>query len=329
MYTKHAMRELFFRKYNKNTATYFSFILLVLTGILYIYTRHSFSDEKFLYFTNDTKQTTGYINSQMNIYSNILYGIRAYFDASQNVESGEWHNYVNSLDIQRNYPGATSFFYAPKVEVSKSTLAIYPETTDTFAYPITYLEPYDGIRIKALGFNIASEQSRLWSMNESVRTDQPTITPLLISIVSKEPILSIYMPIYTKGLHDTYDERKSATQGFAAVSFKVKDIFKYFTDHMAMNDKIELKVYDAASLFDANASTLLFDSTGGSKTVTSSLLRTDTITVSGRSWLLVYTVLPGYHDENNFPMFILVTGLIFSVLFPYFLFYRIQHSIAQ
>lgn len=317
------------KRYTKTTAIVVSFFLLVITGVVYISLAHASKDKALWQFTNDTKPTTGFISSQMNAYSTILYGVRAFFDASQSVEPDEWHDYVDALDLQQNYAGVTSLFYAPKVAPNKSMVPVHPATSDAYAYPITYLEPYDESRAKAIGFNVASESHRLRAMNESVRTNQPTGTPLILSAISNTPILSIYIPIYTKGRFASYEERKEHVQGFATVSFKSDEIFRYFITHAAMSEHIGLKVYDAASLFDASPSTLLFDSTDGAD-VHTTLLRTDTISVAGRQWLLVYSALPGYtaiSAQAPTPIIVLIAGVLLSLLLPFFVYYRAQHAL--
>lgn len=324
------MRDTFAKRYTKTTATIFSLVLFAIAGGLAIFVGHTSKDAVYWRFTNDTKPTTGYIGSQMNIYSNVLYGIRALFDASETVEPDEWRQYVQALDLVRNYPGVSSLFYAPKTAPQDSVVTVYPQTKDMFVYPITYIEPYDQTKAKAVGFNLASESNRLTAMNEAVRTDQPTATPMILSVVTGTPIISIYIPIYKNGTKSSYQERKETIEGFGTVSFRIGEIFNYFIDHMAMNEHIRLQVYDTGSLFDASPSTLLFDSTPDGITE-DTLLRTDTVTVAGRPWLLVYTALPGYESSQNpLPTIIWITGILFSLLLPFSLYYWARyHEISR
>ena len=94
------------------------------------------------------------LQQRLGSYSNALLGASAYWQGSQHVSHQEWHVYVETLDLARNYPGINGIGWIEPVTTANQAalmkslrddnltgVTIHPQTAEPVKYVVAYLEP--------------------------------------------------------------------------------------------------------------------------------------------------------------------------------------------
>ena len=177
-------------------------------------------------FNGATERAADAISDRANIYINALQGGKGLFVASETVEREEWKKYVDSLDIQDNYPGIQGIGYAIFVSPDKKDehiamireegfpdYTIRPEGVRDIYSTIIYLEPFDIRNQQAFGYDMFSNSIRRLAMEQARDSGEAWLSGR-ITLVQEidnddvQPGFLIYVPHYKNGVpHDTLSER--------------------------------------------------------------------------------------------------------------------------
>ena len=217
------------------------------------------------------------IREQMGTYERALRGGRGLFDASNSVERGEWHEYVNSLELRKNYPGLLSIGYAAQVDARELAaflantraggapdFAIWPPGDRGQYTPTLYVEPLDERGRRALGFDLSSEAIRRATMEKARDSGETGVTPKLVLKLEPEhdaqPGFVMVAPVFRHGPQPlaTAAQRRAALEGYVLGSFRAGDLMRSILRPAELRTA-ELAVYDGA---DAEPSALLYSNAG-------------------------------------------------------------------
>lgn len=307
-------------------------ISLAGTFGVYLLVNHSVASARTSQFQDQTAQITSLIESRMNLYTNIVYGAQGLFAASQSVEKNEWIAYVNELELPQNYAGVSGMTYierVPKSAIATYPYHIFPVSDKSDYYPITYTASSTTVSATAatstaVGYDSSSDPVRWKALYTAADTDTPTASGVVLTVTSHLPSFAVYAPIYANGSpHTTRAARWAVLKGFVSVSFRVKDLFQGLTSDPLFNKNIDLQVYDAPSLAQANSSNLLFATNGATSTATRDLSETTHVTVGGRVWTLQFSALPTYTlqaVERYAPLGVLGIGVLLSFLLAWLIY---------
>ncbi|MFH1496330.1 MAG: CHASE domain-containing protein [Verrucomicrobiota bacterium] len=185
---------------------------------------------------------------RMQTYIDALRGCVSFLTASETVTRGEWHTYVNSLEINRRHPGingvgmvlplrsyevddflaSTRLDGLPDFEIHTVPDAPLPpdDPAGSRHYPITYIEPLD-LNLKAVGLDLNSEPNRAAAARKSRDTGRPTITDRIVLVQDgrQRPGFLLFYPFYQPGRSlDTVDERRAAFRGWVYAPF-ITEVF--------------------------------------------------------------------------------------------------------
>src|ERR1051325_7120719 len=95
---------------------YFVLVLsLLTTGVTYVKVRELFEDRDHARFNDLVGSAQESIKQRVNRYVDECLGIRGFYAANRQVDRQEWHRFVNSLEIQRRYPGIEYVGYSEQV----------------------------------------------------------------------------------------------------------------------------------------------------------------------------------------------------------------------
>ena len=122
-------------------------------------------------------------------------GFQGLFAASSEVTPNEFTNFFNIQKITSRFPDTQGVgfieyvsgedekikFYE-KLEKYDSEFTIHPEGTRSKYFPVVYLEPQDFRNIRALGYDVYSEEIRRQSIDKAISTGHTTITGKLILV---------------------------------------------------------------------------------------------------------------------------------------------------
>ena len=155
------------------------------------------------------------LRDRFDDYETIVKGGAALFKASEDVTRREWQDYVAALELKHNYPAIMALAYAQTftaaersaVEVRQRAMgfpnfAIWPAgERDRYAVNV-YVEPHEGLNIKAVGFDMWQDSVRRETMTRALASGQPTITPRITLKIDEggesAPAFIMYMPAHDR-----------------------------------------------------------------------------------------------------------------------------------
>lgn len=176
--------------------------------------------ERAMIMTLQTQATTlqDTLDRRLNVYSEILRGGTALFNAKQNqVSAEEWQRYMGSLDVRHRYPGTIAVGYVRFVDEAKTRSAV------------TYIEPLEAANRNVIGVDMFANQARRQAMERARDSGGPQLTQSLVLMrgpIKEERGVIYYAPVYRAGAPvATLEERRAAIEGFIYLPVRTKDLF--------------------------------------------------------------------------------------------------------
>ncbi|MBA5604351.1 CHASE domain-containing protein [Duganella sp. FT3S] len=274
------------------------------------------------------------IVKRMTLYETALRSAQALFKVTPNVTRQQWHDYVEGIAIERNFPGLQGMGYARYLRPGEQAaleravqasgyprFRVWPPSDGDGYAPVLYLEPFAGRNLRAFGYDMMSEPTRRNAMLAAARSGRPTLTAKVTLVQESEEHVQagflMYLPVYsTDAPLATPEQRLAALQGYAYSPFRTLDLMQDVlgTDNMA----VQLDIYDGAS---TDASARLY--TSGGRTPEQAwlypnpFLRTSALTVADHAWTLRFTSLPAFEDaiDRQKSHIVLLAGTAISLLF--------------
>lgn len=270
--------------------------------------------------------TKGSLVDRLSTYELMLRGASGLFISSDEITRLEWQNFVESFDIQLNYPGIQGVGYAQSVtrnDISsllsdakrdkREDFRIFPEGDRPEYVVLKFFEPENP---RGIGFDMYSEPIRKQTIETAKRTGESAITGKLSFVRSEESLgtigFSMYLPVYINRTQQNLSPDVRQTQGYVFAPFAVDNFFSQALDEQ-VQDEHGLRIYDTK----ANEENLLFKSnTFDTLDEDSSLSHTMPIELFGREWILDFRFSPDIVDQTtrNRPMSSLVIGTMLSFL---------------
>ncbi|MDX5348366.1 MAG: CHASE domain-containing protein, partial [Hymenobacteraceae bacterium] len=279
-----------------------------------------------------TFQAKTALERRIQHYVQVLQGAQGFFYASDSVTRADWATYVNSLKVDKFYPGIQGTGYTMVLQPEElqaheqlirsegySDYTVFPEGQRPVYTSIVYLEPFTERNLRAFGYDMFSEPIRRKAMIQARDSGAPAITGKVIlkqeTSKNVQPGFLIYLPVYkTKSDPKTLENRRKLIKGYVYNPFRAKDLMnavlgKEFTD-------LDIEVYDGetiepeALLFDQNTDRSFFDK---KKPVFSKKIE---MQLYGHKWNLYFSTLNGIGSltETVLPYLILFGGTIISLL---------------
>lgn len=308
-------------------AIYFILVLgITLSVLAFRYSAESIREKEQLRFDIVTKQATMLVKNRMDAYRQTLYAGVGLFDSSVSVERNEWHDFVKTLRIDKNFSGIQGLGFAEVVYPNKKNEYISKIRKDGFAdysirpggerdiyTPIVYLEPFNERNKQAFGYDMFSEATRREAMVRAV-TSGEAATSGKVRLVQENNIdeqagFLTYVPVYHKGMPiKTKEERMAAIKGFVYAPFRMKDLMHGVLG--SRYESIDLEIYDGESVDPGN---LLFD-THEKHDAIPSMSEEVQLDINGRLWTLHFKSLKEFENEANTyePWVILTFGILLS-----------------
>ena len=141
------------------------------------------------YFDFRVRDATNLINQRMQAYRQVLLGTAGLFKRSNSIERNEFKQYVETLDLAKNYPGIQGVGFSLIVPSSKKTqhiasirsegfpeYTIRPEGQRDIYTSIVYLEPFSDRNLRAFGYDMFTEPVRHAAMQKAVDRGQTTLS---------------------------------------------------------------------------------------------------------------------------------------------------------
>lgn len=251
------------------------------------------------------------------------------FAASTAVDRGEWKAYVESLELDKRYPGIQGVGYAELIQ--PADMPAYLESVRADGFPdftvrpdgarelyssITFLEPFDARNRQAFGYDMYSQVTRRTAMDRARDTDDVAIsgkvTPVQEITTDVQAGFLIYLPFYGEGAAPkSISDRQALIKGFVYSPFRMGDLMNGVLGE-SLRD-VDLQVYDGQVV---GPEALMFALTPGELAAEANYSANIPFEFGGHSWTLHVSSQPNFAADHSIadPAVVLVACLIISVL---------------
>ena len=220
--------------------------------------QHSFLDESKLII-----QKT---ESRLQVYNGVLLGAVGLFAASEEVTPEEWGIFIKSTKLIETFPGIQGVGYNKYIsgESEKMDLVdqmeeygienyqIKPEGIRAEYFPVVYIFPENEENLRAIGYDIYSEEIRLDAVNNVIATNEMSITGKITLVQEGDTDIQngflMLIPIFD-------GEEQQKIMGLISAVFRVDDLMFAIIDNESFENK-NIRFYDSVESLD----TLFFDS---------------------------------------------------------------------
>ncbi|NJO94397.1 MAG: PAS domain S-box protein [Hydrococcus sp. RM1_1_31] len=315
------------------TATPFGVLLLslILTGLAWYQTTKVVERDAKMTFERQVSEAKNSFDFRIQAYINILRASQGLFAASQSVERDSWKTFVESLNLQKLYPGINGIGfirYVPKSQKASYEKRVRQDTSvERNGYPdfvikppgdrpayfaIEYIEPLP-LNRRALGLDVGSEPVRRAAVERARDTGEAAATGqiVLVQDSTKQSGFLILLPVYRQGIpHNTVEEKRRALLGFVYAPLRVKDLIEEALPN-ARQRGLELEVYNDRNLMYRSDRVLQLKRLNSNF---SQHLET-TLDVAGQSWeLTFFTPKTSKIFLAPTPILVLSSGTLISFL---------------
>lgn len=184
------------------------------------------------------------IRQRLVAYEVALRGGASLFAATSNPSRAQWHAYVNSLALDTDYPGVQGIAFAawlapdqlPFLEESVRAegfrdFRVWPKGPRPGASAIVYIEPLDAANIRALGYDMFSDETRRDAMQTARDSGKAVLTKPVALVQDaggpSRPAVLLYVPLYRHELRtDTEEARRDALLGWIYAPFRPGDLMQ-------------------------------------------------------------------------------------------------------
>jgi len=266
------------------------------------------------------------IEERLRQHEQILLGGEGLLVAGKSVDRAEWHNYIERLHLDKNYPGIQGVGFIQIIrpaDLQAHIAAIraegFPDYTvrplgeRSLYAPVIYLEPFSGRNLAAFGYNMMSETTRAEAMRMAAESGKTTISgkvKLLQETHGKEQAgFLMYLPVYRKHQAPAAPEEGWKTlQGFVFSPYRIDDLMAgILGDRVLMLDFV---IYDGGEETDGAR---MFDSAGEqaakAHTAPPAMSALRTIQAYGHTWTVRLRSRPKFEAGFQSPLNAVILSL--------------------
>ncbi len=321
--------------HSRYTAWIVLLISLAITIVAWKISSDSAEQRAFERFKFQVDEAQHSIDKRMTDYQQVLRGGLALFEAAPKVDRHMWRSYVETLALNRSYPGIQGIGFSlwidpkDKAAVEQSVRAegfpdfvIKPEGERPHYSSIIYLEPFDTRNQRAFGYDMYSEGTRRAAMERARDTGEAAMSGK-VKLVQEtktdiQPGFLIYLPLYSKPV-TTVEERRENLRGFVYSPFRIRDLMQGILGHGL--PEVAFEIYDSETL---DPETMLYDSDGFTEAVgdhahDGHFKEVRKLTIGGHTWTVTYTSTPALAaaTSTNQPLLVAISGVAIDLLLFY------------
>ncbi|MFA5214909.1 CHASE domain-containing protein [Sulfuricurvum sp.] len=306
---------------NHLNVTFLLLVSVIVASFVWSFSKEYYHNRAQALFEVKVHTNIDHFEKRVFIYENVLRSGVAYFQGSEDVEAQEWHQFIETLQIQKFYPGMQEIGFSLMIrpdEVAKVERQMRKDFPSFIIKPtgkrdqysaILYLEPQDKRNAHEIGYDMLSDPILREAMEQARDTGLASATGR-VALVRKldsdvQPGIVMYLPLYKIGEKtDTRQERRNSLIGFIYSPYRMKNLF----NDIVLNDSlVNFEVYDGAK---KSQSTLLYRSFEPS-TYVSRYYSHQTIEIAGRKWCLDFASTPKFDMEmdSQYPIFVTFAGM--------------------
>jgi signal transduction histidine kinase/CHASE1-domain containing sensor protein len=277
-------------------------------------------------FSATVEDVRGAVAERMEVYLTILRGARGLFATGVDVRRDTFRAYVESLDLQRHFPGIQGVGFAERIPPERlrahearlraeglEGYRVWPEGVRELYTAAVYLEPFDWRNQRASGFDMYTEPVRREAMERAARTGQAAASGK-VRLVQEfgpepQPGFVIYLPV-----ERVRPEGEAELAGWVYAPFRTRDLFHGIFQHSG-GSRVDFEIFDGERV---EPDTLLYDDDGVPRVLgkSSELQRVYPFEVAGRRWTVFFASREGFDaGANRYTwVLVLVLGLVMTGL---------------
>ena len=262
------------------------------------------------------------LRARMAGYEQVLKGAAALFAASEEVTREEWRDYYRGLQLGQNYPAILALAFARDFSLAQlpalkrkldselrrhglDGFDLRPAGERSRYVANVYTEPFEGVHLKAIGYDMWQNTLRRETMQRALALRQPAITPLIALDIDKAggpvPAFIMYLPAFDSG---------GRLQGFVLSPVRMPALAADLLTPATRG--IRFAIYDGS---EAGAGSLFYRNRqpDGHRPL---FTRSEAVTIAGRQWTLHFASEPALEAAGGIQAahFVLGAGLLFSLM---------------
>ncbi|EGW22742.1 CHASE domain-containing protein [Methylobacter tundripaludum] len=293
---------------------------------------------KFAFYCDEVRLK---IEARLDAHKQTLLGGAALFDSSDTVTRKEWRHYVQRLRSDEHFNGIQGLGFsiwipAGQLAAHQAQLraegfpeyAVRPEGKRDVYTAIIFLEPFNGLNLRAFGYDMYSEPVRRAAM-EQARDNNEIILSGKVTLVqeSTENVQAgtlMYVPVYQRNRPvDTVEQRRAALFGWVYSPFRMEDLLDKLVPNVEGKTMahVHFRVYDGRTV---QADKLLYNNAEPSYVETaqpSSIIEIET-GFNGTVWTLQFEKIAGTQGGIDYSKMWVILGAGFLSSFLLFLLLR-------
>jgi PAS domain S-box-containing protein len=283
------------------------------------------ASERFDYEVDNVKRRIG---ERVETYAQVLASGQAVFEASETVSRDDWRAFVDTIGVDRKYPGIQILGVARRVTdraaLERGVRAegfpefhVWPSGERDDYVPVVFAEPMAGANLRAFGFDLKSEPQRRSAMLRAMETGQLAITARVQLVQESTPGpqagFVMFLPVYRKGMPlANWRERTAALDGYVFGAFRLKDLMAGIQGQHVRD--VALEIFDGQGT-SPEASMYAGDLNPGP--AAGNYSGVTTIVAGDTRWTVRVTSLPGFETavDRQKPLIVLFAGTLIGLLF--------------
>jgi two-component system, sensor histidine kinase and response regulator len=238
-------------------------LALAVGMTLYVAALKTVEDDAEQRFQNLTRSTQYSISARVKSYSDLVRGLVALFQTTDNLSRLQFHQYVASLDLPQHFAAIEALTWAPLVTDAQRDAFVAAVRIDRSLAPqgypkfdikppgrrshyavLTYLEP-TALAQEKMGVDIAANPAIDRAMELSRDSGQVGASgqPIVVKLPTPHIGLGMRLPVYRRGM-ELMDaaSRRAAYLGTVGIGFSVPKLVQGAIDEMAVR-QVHLTLY--------------------------------------------------------------------------------------
>lgn len=276
--------------------------------------------------------TANNLLSRLNAFQVMMRGVKGHIDGSDHVTSDEFHNYIQSLQLNTHIglKGVALVKLVTHAEKENHiaenrkqgfpNYKIHPEGKRDLYTPIIAIEPFDSENSKALGFDTLTAPPAQMAMARSRDDNDIRITSHFTLVQDKGKAnvhaFVMYLPIYKKGaVLNTVSQRRAAIIGWVDVPFRLNDLIAGLSGEI--DPDIDIEIHDSDKLTDESRLYQSDQITHEQRHAKGSLQTIRVLDIAGSHWTILSSTTPAFKARiltTDKSIFVALTGAALTLL---------------
>ncbi|WP_164557747.1 PAS domain S-box protein [Massilia atriviolacea] len=306
-------------------------ISIVATAFAWHFARAELDESQHAEFAYQARQMERRIEQRMGNYQHVQRGTQAFLLGSMAVARADFRDYIASLRLEETYPGIQGIALVELVrpgELDTHTATqrraspgytVHPPGERPVLSAITQIEPFTGLNLRAIGFDMLSDPTRRAAMERARDSGQSAASGKVRLIQengrNEQAGLVMYLPVYRRDAPAaTVAERRAAIIGWVGAPFRMDDLMAGLGGERSGD--IMLSIYDGDRIEEGARLYRSARQTPAEMRRPARFSATVRVVVAGRPWILHMRSAAQFEarQRSDRPQFIAIVGVAAGAL---------------